>query len=225
MAGELAASQNPAVCGFRFCQNCWWAAGSKADCGVLILLRCPGDRRGPARSHGVDAENRHFSSVFEPSGIAEAFSESKCLCLNFEVRVVRSIEAPVSKLFRPRGFFVREPRHPAKTRDVTPVFSDTYAHTATTGVSLPPIPHVEKTDAGAAPGARNSRKSRPQQRHPGSGLYGASGSLERFQMAEMDLRVMGNARQFRCAWTIGIEASRLKRTGAQTHRCNWCGST
>jgi len=97
----------------------------------------------------------------------------------------------VSKQFRPRGFFMREPRHPAKTRDVTPVFSATYAHTATAGVSLPSTPQVEKTDAVAEPGARNSRKSRPHQRHPGSGLYGASGSLERFPMAEMDLRVMG----------------------------------
>jgi hypothetical protein len=48
--------------------------------------------------------------------------ESKCLCLNFEVRDVRSIETPVSKSFRPRGFFVRKPRHAAKKRDVTPVF-------------------------------------------------------------------------------------------------------
>ena len=101
-----------------------------------------------------------------------------------------AIETPVSKRFRPRGFFVREPRHPAKSRDVTPVFSATYAHTATAGVSLPPTPQVEKTDSGAKPGARNSRKSHPHQRHPGSGLYGASGSLERFRMAEMDLRVM-----------------------------------
>jgi len=72
---------------------------------------------------------------------------------------------------------MREPRHPAKTRDVTPVFSATYAHTATAGVSLPPTPYVENPDAVAEPGARNSRKSRPHQRHPGSGLYGASGSL------------------------------------------------
>ena len=68
----------------------WGAAGSQADCGVLTSLQRQGDRRGWARSHGVDAENLRFSSVFEPSGIAEAFSESKCLCLNFEVRVVRS---------------------------------------------------------------------------------------------------------------------------------------
>jgi len=94
-------------------------------------------------------------------------------------------------IFRPRGFFMREPRCPAKTRDVTPVFSATYAHIATAGVSLPPTPQVEKNDAGAEPGARNSRKSRPHQRHLGSGLYGASGSLEHFTMAEMDLRVMG----------------------------------
>jgi len=92
MTAAPAASQNPAVCGFRFCGNCWWAAGSQADCGVLTSLQRQGDRRGWARSHGVDAENRDFSSVFEPFGIAEAFSESKCLCLNFEVRVVRSIE-------------------------------------------------------------------------------------------------------------------------------------
>jgi len=97
----------------------------------------------------------------------------------------------VSKQFRPRGFFTREPRHPAKARDVTPVFSATYAHTTAAAVSLPPTPHVEKTDADAEPGARNSRKSRPHQRHLGSGLYGASGSLERFRMTEMDLRVMG----------------------------------
>jgi len=173
---------------------------SRSGTALLIPLRCPGDRRGPARPHGADAENRDFSSVFEPSGIAEAFSESKCLCLNFEVRVVRSIETPVSKIFRPRGFFMRDPRHPAKTRDVTPVFSATYAHTAAAGVSLPPTPQVEKTDADAEPGARNSRKSRPHQRHPGSGLYGASGSLERFPMAEMDLRVMGGRRLLPSLW-------------------------
>ena len=50
---------------------------------------------------------------------------------------------------------------------------------------------LQANDAGAEPGARNSRKSRPHQRHPGSGLYGASGSPGRFRMAEMDLRVMG----------------------------------
>jgi len=45
------------------------------------------------------------------------------------------------------------------------------------------------------PGARNSRKSRPHQRHSGSGLYGASGSPGRFRMTEMDLRVMGMRKQ------------------------------
>jgi len=35
MAGELAASQNPAVCRFQFFRNCWWAEVSQADCGVL----------------------------------------------------------------------------------------------------------------------------------------------------------------------------------------------
>ncbi len=91
-----------------------------------------------------------------------------------------SIETPVSKSFRPRCFFVRNPRHPAETRHVTPVFSVTYDHAATGAVSLLPTPPMEKADAGAASGAQISGKSRPNQRHAGSGLDGAFPSRERF---------------------------------------------
>ena len=107
------------------------------------------------------------------------------------IRVVGSnpapaIETPVSKSFRPRGFFVRKPRHPAKTRDVTPVFSATYAHAVARAVSLLPTPPIEKANANAASGAQISGKSRPNQRHPGSGLYGAFPSLKRFPEPQMD---------------------------------------
>jgi hypothetical protein len=95
-----------------------------------------------ARASGFtksDSENRQIFPVLQPSAIADAFSESKCICLYFEIRDVRSIETPVSKSFRPRGVSVRKPRHPAQTRDVTPVFSVAYAHAAAGGVSLPPM--------------------------------------------------------------------------------------
>ena len=134
----------------------------------------------PSRFTRVDLENLEISLVLRASGNAEAFPESKCLCLNFEVRGVCSIKTPVSKSFRPRGFFVRNPRHPAKTCDVTPVFSITYAHAIARGVSLLPAPPIEKADTNAASGAQISRKSRPNQRHPRSGLYGAFPSNERF---------------------------------------------
>jgi hypothetical protein len=140
----------------------------------------------------IDRENRQISSYFHSSDTAGAFPGSKCLCLNFEVRDVRSIKTPVSKSFRPRGFFVRNPRHPAKTRDVTPVFSATYAHAAARAVSLPPTPPIEKDAVRANSGAQISGKSRPNQRHAGSGLYGAFPSRERFPASQMDRRVMRN---------------------------------
>lgn len=101
-----------------------------------------------------------------------------------------AIETPVSKSFRPRGFFVRGPRHPAKTRDVTPVFSATYAHAVARAVSLPPTSPVEKSAAGAATGAQISGKSRSNQRHAGSGTFGAFPSLKRFPKSQLDRGVM-----------------------------------
>jgi hypothetical protein len=114
----------------------------------------------------------------------------ECLCFCFEEGWVRSIEPPVSKSFRPRGFFVRGPRHPAKTRDVTPVFPATYAHAAARGLSLPPTPPIEKVAVGTASGAQISGKSRPNQRHAGFGLYGAFPSRERFPASQMDRGVI-----------------------------------
>jgi hypothetical protein len=124
----------------------------------------------------------------------------ECLCFCFEEGWVRSIKTPVSKSFRPRGFFVRNPRHPAKTRDVTPVFSATYAHALARAVSLPPTPLIENSDAGTASGAQIYRKSRPNQRHPRSGLYGAFPSRERFPVSQMERRVMGNGGADRLGW-------------------------
>jgi len=66
----------------------------------------------------------------------------------------------------------------------------------------------------AEPGAQNSRKSRPHQRHPGSGLYGASGSPGRFRMTEMDLRVMGD--RDRSAGAAGVTVRPKLVSGCQT---------
>lgn len=66
----------------------------------------------------------------------------------FEQGWFHTIEAPVSKSFRSRFFFVRKPRNPAKTRDVTPVFSATYVHAAAVGLSLPPTHALEMAVAG-----------------------------------------------------------------------------
>jgi len=129
-----------------------------------------------------------MSSILQPSEIAQEFSESKCLCLNFEVRGVRSTYPGVETFFDPGFFFVRKLRHPAKTPDVTPLFSVTYAPAS--AVSLLPTPPIGKANAGAASGAQISRKSRPNQRHAGFGLYRAFPSRERFPESRMDRGVI-----------------------------------
>jgi hypothetical protein len=98
----------------------------------------------------------------------------------------------VSKSFRPRGFR-RKPRHPAKTRDVTPVFSVTYAHAAARAVSLQPTPPIEKANANAVSGAQISGKSRPNQRHPDPGYMGRSPRESVFR---------------RLKWTAGLSEQR-----------------
>jgi hypothetical protein len=47
-------------------------------------------RCSQARSTNVDGETQQCSRVWNPGGLARAFQESKYLCLNFEVRGVRS---------------------------------------------------------------------------------------------------------------------------------------